>query len=208
MKYGKRILFGKEHPYLVLSENGKDTMKRLQPYVGISGTGPDAILGIGFQVLVDHEPDMFWGVLHEQYRLVQTWRAMKLLEQVGSIDSQGKALAASLSLFDRERAPSTLDIEYVRELAHHFHGMHYLSSAVTEILSSLPDMDDLDTLIAYVRAEHMLIDVTELMNELRWHGRTINTAVIHALMQECETYRAERKKSVWERFVDALASQV
>ncbi len=208
MKYGKRILFGEVHPYQVFDEDGGSTLKRLQPYVGICGKSPNAVLGIGFQIHINTKPDMFWGVQHEQYCLIQTWRAMQLLGRVRCIDDQGKALAASLSLFDRKRTPNTLDIEYVRELARHFNGMHYLSTAITEISQSLPEEDDLDTLIAYAREYHIPIDVDELKGELRLHGRTIDTAVIHALMLECETHRAKRKKTFWEIFVDALALHV
>ncbi len=203
MTYGKCILLGKERVYMVLNERGGSKMKRMQPYVGIRGKGSGAILGVGFHILIDNESNMFWGVLHEQYQIIQVWRAAQLLERVDCVDDQGKALVASLSLFGSRQASCSLDAEYVRELAHHFNGMHHLMEAVEEISATLPDVDDLDILIGNVRSEHIFIDISELMCEMRRHGRTINTAVIQSLMEEYEAYRAEQAKPFWKQVIDA-----
>jgi hypothetical protein len=207
MIYGSIILFGRVRTYLVLKENGDDVMKRMQPMIAIEGRSPHATLGVGFRILVDNELPISRRMPQEQPDIIHAWRAMKLLERVTRVDNQGKALVASIALFNAARAPHALDAEYIRELAGHFGGQDYLSKAVADIKATIPPEADLDALVHEIHQAGILINAPALVNEMRHFGRNVNTAVIHEVMSDYEKILAgRRKKSAWwERLLEALA---
>jgi hypothetical protein len=160
---------GKESEKLVDGE-----CKRVIPFVGADEGGEIASLGVGF-LLLEERKCFLWGLLAPHF-LIQSWRAMKILEKVKTI-SDGTLCAcwyaAGKEIHKHER-------EYIKELIYQF-GKKF-EVIRQEILSSVPSAEEIDTMIKNLLTSKVDIDLGEIKEEIN-AGKIQPTPLIKELLQ-------------------------
>lgn len=149
-----------------------------QPFVGTTGTGKNACLGIALRT-IDSNGKIFWGPLG-YYKIIRVWRAMKVLDMLGHIGDT--TMVACWSLFHPETR-SALDEKYIKELREQFGGEAGLSKVYNSILTSFPSSEDLNVLLSGVRVSGIHIDTDELLSEMKKQKMNVDTPAIKDLIE-------------------------
>ena len=152
------------------------------PYVGADSGGEYSQMGVGLELFEDGLPKgyWFWGLVIP-HNLIQSWRAMKILERIDSVDKG--TLCACWSVARGNLRES--DLGYLDKLAV-VHGYGF-AAIRNEILNFVPSGDQLAAMIAVFRENGVRIDATEFEEEMRT-GRMVIDPLIEAVLKDHEEY--------------------
>ncbi len=151
-------------------------LQMVVPFVGTDSKGEYAQMGIGV-VFPDGEAE-FWG-LCIPHNLIQSWRGMKLLEQVERIEHG--TLCACWTVVTRKFHDS--DRRHLDNLANQFGGLDELEEARNAVLSSAPGADEIKSMITVLRENNVTFNSSELAEEIE-AGRITSTPLIETLARE------------------------
>lgn len=171
---------------LVIAIRGSESEKVVEgrrrkviPFVGADREGESANVGIGL-IFPDEERGTIWGWIMP-HALIQSWRGMKLLEQIERIG--GGTLCdcwygAGHCVHDSDKC-------HLDELAKQLGGADKLQVLLDEVLISTPSPDELNAMITNLREKGVDVDCRELREEVR-AGRIAMSPLIEMLIHEDE----------------------
>lgn len=165
------------------SEKVVDGQRRqVVPFVGADREGESAQMGIGL-ISPDGKGSTIWGLV-APHVLVQSWRAMKILEQI-EVVGHGTLAAC---WYAASRSVHGSDKRYLDELAEQVGGTDRFRALREEVLASMPSADELNTMIMNLREKGVNVDSWELEEEVR-AGRIAMSPLIETLAHETEARR-------------------
>ncbi len=165
------------------------------PFAGANKEGEFASFGVGYQLLSEGSGSI-WGLVMP-HMLIQSWRAMKLLERVPHINS-GTLCACWYAASEN---PHSSDQRHIDELAAEFGGPAAFEALRAEILAAVPLSDELDAMLTIVRDRGVEVSVHEL-NTMVEAGKIPPHPIIDELTAMQEAKSAAHKAH--EQFVEAL----
>ncbi len=146
------------------------------PFVGISGEGYRAQLGIG--LAISGNTAIFWGTI-VPHSLIQSWRGMKILEQADSINST-ETLCSCFTVAKNDINNATN--HYIKSLARSFGGVDALQDIRYEILRSFPTADEITTMITKLREHNLPVDTREIEEAVNLN-HIADTSVIREMIR-------------------------
>lgn len=161
------------------------------PFVGADREGEFAQIGIGF-TLPDEKKGRIWGTAFPN-ALIQSWRGMKILEQIDCIGNATLCACWTIA----QRTIHVSDERHFNKLAEQVGGADKLQTLRTEILGSAPSADELDAMITNLRLKHVDVSDQELREEVR-SGRISTSILIEAIVRETEERRHARNREKGE----------
>lgn len=175
-----------------LRKNVEGCEKTIIPFVGLDIEPPIPQLGIGFGCLEDKRI-FFWGVA--PLSLIQSWRGMRILEQLEKIERN--SLAACLGVAKNNLPAYRMYQSYLDELARVVGGVDNLKKIRQKILSSAPTAEELQGMIINTR-EALLkkgwdLDGHELKEEIEV-GRVTTSSLIEDIIRSAKEGWPELKK--------------
>lgn len=176
------VAFGQEGLKAV---DGK--IQKAIPFVGADHPGKFSSFGIGVVLPENGNRGQIWG-LAEPHMLIQSWRAMKILEQVEVIEHG--TLAATWYAGSRE--PHSSDQHYVNELAAK-NGEDKFIALRTRILDEVPTPDELTRMLTDLKDNEVEVNSWELKREVD-EGRLAPNPLIDELVAEDERQRQEYQR--------------
>jgi len=156
--------------------------RKTVPFVGTDREGEFAQMGVGL-IFPDEQKGTIWGLV-SPHALIQSWRGMKILEQVEIINNG--TLCACWYAGGQKVHES--DKHYLDDLAERLGGTEKLQMLRGEILSSMPNTDELNSMITNLREEGVDVDSWELEEEIK-AGRISTSPLIETLVREDEERR-------------------
>lgn len=144
------------------------TLKKVVPFVGADREGEFAQLGVGI-IIPEEQRTITWG-LFIPHSLVRSWRGMKILEQVESIDRETLCACWSSA---RNKSKTSNDTS---------------QDFLNQVLVAVPNTDELNTMIINLRDKGVSVDSWELEEEIR-AGRIVMNPLIETLIREDEECR-------------------
>lgn len=156
--------------------------KQVVPFVGADREGEFAQMGIGL-IFPDEGKGNIWGLV-TPHALIQSWRGMKILEKVETINHG--TLCACWTVARRDVHDS--DKRCLDELAEQFGGMEKLQAVREDVLTSVPSADELNTMITNLREKGVEVDGWELEEEVK-AGRIATSSLIETITSETEQRR-------------------
>jgi hypothetical protein len=171
----------------IIALRGESSLKELDgflevmtPFVGTDGPGKFSEFGIGL-LSVDDQVLIFWGTV-VPHALIQSWRAMKLLEQISSLKTEILSacwhLARPESLIDD-------DLRYFRSLNDLSAAPGTAEKLRGEVLSLFPSTALIDQMIRIFRNHSIDLDVIDLQTGVA-SGKILSSPLIDALIEERE----------------------
>lgn len=152
------------------------------PFVGTDREGEFSSMGVGL-VYPDEKNGTIWG-LAMPHMLIKSWRAMKILEHVETIDRG--TLCSCWYAGGHEIHDS--DKHRLDELAEKVGGMEKLQAIRDAVLASAPTADELNSMIAILREKDVDFEYFELEMEAD-AGRIERLPIIETLKQEEQAKR-------------------
>ncbi|MGW8185548.1 MAG: hypothetical protein ACWGHO_05580 [Candidatus Moraniibacteriota bacterium] len=175
-----------------MSEKIVDGQKRkVIPFVGADSEGEFSHMGIGLLYTEDRS-SILWGLVIPHY-LIQSWRGMKILEQIKEI-SHGTLTACwyagKKNLNDSEKY-------YLDELATQFSSRKEFDAIRATIISSAPSPEEVESMILNFGEKDVDIESSELQKEVK-AGLISTSTTINELIAETQRKREEyqRKEEV------------
>lgn len=175
---------------LVIAVKGSESEKvvdmrrrKVVPFVGADREGKFSQMGIGL-IFPEEQQGTIWGLVMP-HMLIQSWRGMKLLEQIEEIGHGTLCAcyyAGSHKMHDSE-------LRYLDELAVKVGGADKLQTLRDEVLASVPNTDELNAMITALREKGVDVGSWELEEEVR-AGRLEMSPLIEELVRETEESRS------------------
>ena len=134
--------------------------KQVTPFVGADGEGSFSQLGVGVLVkdVADETTSLMWGLLLP-HNLIQSWRAMKLVEGVPEL--AGDTLCQSWYSAQKQCHPS--DVYHQFDLAERFSDQKSFDAIRDVVLKAVPNEEELSSMLSAVRDKNLyLSDLTEI----------------------------------------------
>ena len=153
-----------------------DESQTVIPFVGIEQESSSTQMGIG--LIIPDQGIKFWGLL-SPHALIQSWRGMKILEQVKCVEKS--TLCACWEIATREIHSSNR--RYLNEIASQFGGLTELEQARKVILTSAPTAEGLEYMINIIRENNIKITIWDLVAEIET-GLITTSPLIETLIQE------------------------
>src|SRR3989344_6321727 len=176
------VAFGQEGLKAV---DGK--IQKAIPFVDADRPGGLSLFGVGFALPEDGNRGQIWG-LAMPHNLIQSWRAMRILEYVEVIERD--TLCATWYAGSREPHPSNQ--HYVDELAAKV-GEDKFRSLRTRILDEVPSPDELTRMLTVLKDNNVAVSSWELKIEVD-EGRLAPNPLIDELVAEDERRRQEYQR--------------
>jgi hypothetical protein len=166
-------------------------VRKVIPFVGSDSEGEFSQLGIGF-LYPESNSGCIWGLVMPHH-IIQSWRGMKILENVKEIGHG--TLAECWYAGDENLSDS--DKRYLDELAVQFSSREEFDTIRAEILGTAPSPEEIESMIHNLREKDVGIDSWELEKEIK-AGRITSSSTINDLIAETqrklETYQREMEE--------------
>lgn len=146
----KKLLYGGTGEVEVTPFVGQDSMRHFG--VGIGILYPDG-----------RADGCIWGLIMPQF-LIQSWRAMKMLEKTSQVYA-GYGLA-SFWYLGRERL-HTSDLHYLEEASRLFENYEQFREVRAQALASFPTEEELEKMLAVVEVQKLDISKNEIEEQRR-----------------------------------------
>ncbi len=160
--------------------NGRRT--KTVPFVGADREGEFASLGVGL-IYPEEGKAVVWGLVMP-HALIQSWRGMKILEQVGAVEHG--TLCACWTIARRDMHDS--DKHYIEDLAPQFGGIKKLNAVREHVLDLVPTAEELSAMITALREKNVNVDHWDLDAEVK-AGRISSFPLIDTIGREEEEQR-------------------
>lgn len=154
------------------------------PFVGADRQGLLASFGVGYRI-VNQRGGTIWGLVMP-HLLIQSWRAMKLLECIPVIDRGtlcGCWYAAGEKMHEGNR-------HYVDDLARQFEERLQVEKMRASVLKLLPSEAELSAMLICLRNHKIEVSVDE-MSDLINRGQLLPHPLVDELIKEDEARRRE-----------------
>lgn len=161
--------------------------KLVVPFVGADREGELSQMGIGLTFLGE-EKGTIWGLVMP-HALIQSWRGMKILEKVETINNG--TLCACWTIARRNIHDS--DKYQLNKLSEAFGGDEKLQAILDEVFASVPSDEEINTMITILREKGVEVDSWELIEEVN-AGRIAMSPLIEALARETEEKQQAYKR--------------
>lgn len=161
--------------------------RQVIPFVGADCEGEYAQMGVGI-AYPDEQGGTIWGLIMP-HALIQSWRGMRLLEQIGRIDQS--TLCACWTVMQHNIHGGSR--YYLDELAKQVGGVEKLETIRNELLASVPSIDELNDMITCFREKGVGVDSWELEAEVK-AGRLAMTPLIEELIRETDECQQAYKR--------------
>lgn len=192
--------FEQRKPGLVIAALGKESLKavdgRIQraiPFVGTDRPGQFSSLGVGVLLPDNDNRGQIWGLVMP-HMVIQSWRGMKILENVEVIEPG--TLCAAWYVGGREVHPS--EQRYIDEFSSKI-GKDKFETQRAGILEQAPPADELERMLNTLRDNQVNVSTWELQQEVE-AGRIGSSPLIDELVaddgrkrQEYEMHEEELK---------------
>ncbi len=165
------------------------------PFAGTDREGEFASFGVGYQ-LSSEGSGSIWGLVMP-HMLIQSWRAMKLLEHTPQINS-GTLCACWYAASEH---PHQSDQRHIDELAAEFGDRAAFDALRAGILAAVPASEELEAMLTIVRDRDIKVSVHELKG-LVAEGKISPHPIIDELIAKQEAESAAHKAH--EEFIDTL----
>lgn len=175
-----KVIHGQEHEVI--------------PFAGANSEDEFASFGVGFHY-ANESGGSVWG-LTMPHMLIQSWRAMKLLEHIPQINNG--TLCACWYAAGEIRHQS--DQRYIAELTAQFEDPIKFHAIRAEILAAVPLSDELDAMLTIVRDRGVDVSVDELKKMVE-QGKIPSHSIIDELAAKRDAKLAAYKAR--EEFVEA-----
>lgn len=172
------VIKGRE---IVITINGRE--QKIIPCVVADGHS----LGVGYFECPDKSKGSFWGLL-SPHCLIQSWRGMKMLEELRSIENG--TLAACWYAGGHSLHPS--DERYAEKLARQFPSREDFDAIRKKILSLVPTPEELESMGTVLRGQGMTVSPQELEEEIG-AGRLVRSLAIEKLIADVEKERLSQE---------------
>lgn len=141
------------------------------PFMGADQAGGSAKLGVGM-LLPREEEAFFFGYSINRW-LIQSWRAMKLLDKMDNIDDTTLRICSMATDYEK-----TLDSKLVLHLSMGV-GTPDFIDYVMEIMTMYPKENELLTIIQILQSNNVQIDMERLRKELSGvnYGKRVRTLI-------------------------------
>lgn len=183
--------YGAESPKAV---DGK--IQRAIPFVGADHPGEFSSFGIGVILPDSGNKGQIWG-LAMPHMLIQSWRAMKLLEHVEVIENG----TLCDTWYAGSREPHSSDQHRIDELATKV-GEDKFRVLRADILDQVPSPEELQDMLTYLKDNNVEVESWELRREVE-AGRLATSPLIDELVEE-----DERRRQEYQRREEALKQPV
>lgn len=161
--------------------------QKVIPFVGTDSEGEFAKMGIGL-ILPEKWNVSIWGLVMP-HALIRSWRGMKLLEQVECIEHG--TLCACWAVATRNMHES--DYRHLDVLADQFGGLDKLEKAREVVLTSVPSVDEIQSMITTLRKKNVGVDSWDLTVEIE-AGLITTSPLIETIIREEEERQAAYTK--------------
>lgn len=165
--------------------------EEVTPFMGADREGKYASLGIGF---FSSTHTYTWGLVGP-HNLIQSWRAMKILEKVPDIQ-QGTLCHCWYAA--KEKIYGS-DIRWVEELATQFSSNDEFEKVRNEALNALPSPEAFDAMLIALREKNVSIDSYELTQLIKEGKLSPNPLIDQIVKEEEETTRKYRENEALAR---------
>ncbi len=159
------------------------------PFVGADEGGTSAQLGIGILFPKNKIKGFVWGMISPR-NLIQSWRAMKILEQV---DSYSNDTILCPCWYAAKTDIHSSDKHYLDKLAGQFKSVWKFKRVRKEALNSAPAAKELQSMLRTLRKRKVEVSAWELEKEIR--KGNIKTS---PLIEKTKKEQKERIKSLEE----------
>lgn len=149
-------------------------------------------LGLGFTI-VDTEEFCRWGRGPMLHNIIQSWRAMKMLEQVSVIDE----ITLSACWYASHLNVMVQDQHYLDRLVSDV-GEERFQEIRSNVLKQAPSYEELDTMLRILEEVSISVNARELQREIT-AGRISSNPVIDKLISDVDALRLNAVKSEQER---------
>lgn len=166
------------------------------PFAGADKGGEFSSFGVGFLCVdLDGPGGSLWGLVMP-HMLIQSWRAMKLLEHIPQIE-HGTLCACWYAANERVHES---DQRHIDELRTQFDNPGRFEALRAEVLALVPTNEELDAMLTIVRDNNVDVSVYEL-TRLVEQGKLAPHPIIEELAQKDEARNREYQER--EAFIKA-----
>jgi len=166
------------------------------PFAGADKEGEFSSFGVGFLCVdLDGPGGSLWGLVMP-HKLIQSWRAMKLLEHIQKIE-HGTLCACWYAANERVHES---DQRHIDRLMMQFDSPGRFEALRADILALVPTNDELEAMLTIVRDSNIDVSVYEL-TQLVKQGKLSPHPIIEELVQRDEARSREYKER--EAFIEA-----
>ena len=161
----------------------RDGKRKVIPFVGADREGEFSQLGLG--ILLEDGSATIWGLVMP-HNVIQSWRGMKLLEELPCVGSGTFCYCWTLMRGDDRRDHEQ---QYFNELAAQI-GTEQLEKRIREIRASVPSSEELEKMLEAFREKGVDVSHWDLKAELD-AGRIKTSPLIETILTEAELAQQE-----------------